>query len=81
MNMRASLSCRATFSIHKLSAGDRSTGAGINYLYCSSGTDISTIPLAPASEFQKKGLLGKYILVCTCPNGHANFLSSLHIFI
>ena len=33
------------------------------------GTDISTYPLPQASEFLKKGILGKYILVCTCPNG------------
>ena len=37
------------------------------------GTDISTRPLAPASEFLKKGLSGKYILVFTCPNGQADF--------
>ena len=30
------------------------------------GFDISTSPLAPASEFLKKGLSGKYILVFTC---------------
>ena len=28
-----------------------------------------TSPLAPASEFWKKGLSGKYILVFTCPYG------------
>ena len=38
-----------------------------------SGTDISTSPLAPASEFLKKGLSDKYILVFTCQNGHADF--------
>ena len=32
------------------------------------GTNISTSPLAPASDFLKKGLSGKYILVFTCPN-------------
>ena len=40
------------------------------------GTDISTSPLAPASEFLKKGLSGKYILVFTCPNGKADFLKT-----
>ena len=44
------------------------------------GTDISTSPLAPASEFLKKGLSGKYILVLTCPNGQADFTSIKHIF-
>ena len=34
--------------------------------------------LAPASEFLKKGCLGKYFLVCTCPNGQADFLSTTH---
>ena len=43
-------------------------------------SDIGTRPLAPTSEFLKKGLLIKYILVCTCLNGQADFLSSLHIF-
>ena len=43
------------------------------------GTDISTSPLAPASEFLKKGLSGKCILVSTCPNGQADFLSAKHI--
>ena len=38
----------------------------------SSGTDISTGPLTPASEFLKKGLSGKYILVFPCPNGQAD---------
>ena len=33
------------------------------------GTDISTSQLALASEFLKKGLSGKYILVFTCLNG------------
>ena len=42
------------------------------------GIDISTSPLGPASEFMKKGLSGKYILVFTCPNGQAGFLSSVH---
>ena len=37
------------------------------------GTDISTSPLAPASEFLKKGLSGKYMLVFTCPNRQADF--------
>ena len=32
------------------------------------GTDIRTSPLASASEFLKKGLSGKYVLVFTCPN-------------
>ena len=35
--------------------------------------------LAPASEFLKKGLSGKYILVCTCPNGQAG-LWAIYIF-
>ena len=46
-----------------------------------SGTDISTSTLAPASEFLKKGLLGKYILVFTCPNGQADFLNTKHSFL
>ena len=45
------------------------------------GSDISTSQLAPASEFLKKWLSGKYILVSTCPNGPADFLSSPHIFV
>ena len=45
-----------------------------------SGTDISTSPLAAASEFLKKGLSGKYVLVFTCPNGQADFLNIKHIF-
>ena len=35
--------------------------------------------LAPASEFLKKGLLGKCILVFTCLNGQADFLNNIHI--
>ena len=35
--------------------------------------------LAPASEFLKKGLSGKYILVFTCLNGQADFLNNKHI--
>ena len=42
-----------------------------------SGFDISTRPLAPASEFLKKGISGKYTLVCTCPKGQADFLSTI----
>ena len=57
---------------------------GINRLIhlclCCPGFDISTSPLAPTSEFLKKGLSGKYILVFTCPNGQADFLSTLHFF-
>ena len=45
-----------------------------------SGTDISTSLLAPASEFLKKGLSGKYILVFTCLNGQDDFLNTKHIF-
>ena len=45
------------------------------------GSDISTSPLAPVSEFLKKWLLGKYILVSTCPNGQVDFLSSPHIYV
>ena len=44
------------------------------------GYDISTCPLAPASEILKKGLSGKYILVFTCPHGQADFLSTTHFF-
>ena len=44
-----------------------------------SGTDISTSPLAPASKFLKKGLSGKYILVFTCPNGQADSLNTKNI--
>ena len=44
----------------------------------STGFNISTSPLAPASEFLKKRLSGKYILVFTCPNGQADFLSTTH---
>ena len=43
------------------------------------GTDISTSPLAPASEFKKKGFSGKYILVFTYPNGQADVLIHKHI--
>ena len=32
----------------------------------------------PASEFLKKGLSGKYILVWTCPDGQADFLIITH---
>ena len=32
-------------------------------------TDIRTCPFALASEFLKKRLWGKHILVYTCPNG------------
>ena len=42
------------------------------------GLDIRTSPLAPASEFLKKGLSDKYILVCTCLNGQVDFLSTTH---
>ena len=52
----------------------------VQHLECESGTDISTSPLAPASEFLKKGLSGKYILVLTCPNGQADFSNINHIF-
>ena len=45
------------------------------------GFDIRTCPLAPASEFLKKWLSGKYILVSTCLDGQADFLNSSHIFI
>ena len=45
-----------------------------------SGFNISTSPLASADEFLKKVLLGKYILVCTCPNGQADFLSTIHFY-
>ena len=38
-------------------------------IYSNTGTDISTSPLAPASEYLKKEPSGKHILVCTCPNG------------
>ena len=41
-----------------------------------SGIDISTCPLAPVSEFLKKGLLGKYILVFTYPIGQDDFLKT-----
>ena len=44
------------------------------------GFDISTSRLARASEFLKKGLSGKYILVFTCPNRQADFLSTTHFF-
>ena len=44
------------------------------------GTDISTSPLAPASGFLKKGLSGKYISVFTCPNRQADFLNTTHFF-
>ena len=42
---------------------------------------ISTCLLAPASEFLKKGLLGKYILVCSCQNRQADFLNTTHFYI
>ena len=44
-----------------------------------SGTNISTSPFAPASEFLKNGLSGKYILVYTCLNSQADFLNTQHI--
>ena len=47
--------------------------------YSYAGTDISTSPLAPTSEFLKQGLPGKYILVLTCPNGQADFSNIKHI--
>ena len=43
------------------------------------GTDISTSPLAPVSDFLKIVLLGKYIIVFTCPNGQAGILNTKHI--
>ena len=43
------------------------------------GFNISTSPLAPASDFWKKGLSGKYILVFTFPNGQADFLSTTYL--
>ena len=49
-------------------------------MFISAGTDISTSPLAPASEFLEKGLLGKYIIFFTCPNWQADFLNTKHIF-
>ena len=45
------------------------------------GFDISTSLHVPASESLKKELSGKYILVLTCPNGQADFLSTTHFFI
>ena len=36
-------------------------------------------PLALASDFFQKGLLGKYIFVFTCPNRQADFLNTIHI--
>ena len=48
--------------------------------YVCTGTDISTSPLAPASEFLKKVLSVKYTLVFTCPNEQADFLNTKHIF-
>ena len=45
-----------------------------------SGTDISTSLLALASEFLKKGVSGKYILVFTRPNGQADLPNTNHIF-
>ena len=41
----------------------------------------NTCPLAPTSEFLKKGLSGKYNLVCTCPNTLTYFQSCPYIFI
>ena len=46
-----------------------------------SGTNISTSPLAAASEFVIKWLSGKYILVSTCLNRQADFLTSPYIFV
>ena len=46
-----------------------------------SGTDISTSPLAPASDFLKKGLSGKSNLVFTCPNGQVDFLNIKHNYL
>ena len=46
------------------------------YSQVSTGFNISTSPLARASEFLKKWLSGKYNLIFTCPNGLADFLST-----
>ena len=43
------------------------------------GINISACSFALASEFLKKGLSGKYILVFTGPNGQADFLNIKHI--
>ena len=51
------------------------------YFHRFSGNDISTRPLAPASEFLKIWPSGKYILVFTCPNGQADFLNIKNIFL
>ena len=45
------------------------------------GTDTSTSPFAPASDFLEKGLSGKYILVFTCPNRQADFLNTIHMYV
>ena len=44
--------------------------------------DVSCLDhmVAPASEFLKKGVLGKYILVFICPNGQADFQKTKDIF-
>ena len=48
----------------------------VHLMIAYSGFNISTSLLAPASEFLKKWILGKYIFVSTCPNGQADFLST-----
>ena len=45
------------------------------------GIDKSTCLLAPASDFLKKGFLGKYIYDFNCPSGQADSLNTIHIFI
>ena len=45
------------------------------------GTDITTSPLAPPSEFLKKRLSGKRILVFTCLYEQADFLNAKHILL
>ena len=52
----------------------------LGYVIFLAGIKISTCLLAQASEFLKKGLSGKYILVFTCLNGQADFLNIKHIF-
>ena len=46
-----------------------------------SGFDISTSPLAPASEFWEKRAFGQVHFSLHLPNGQANFLTTAHFLI
>ena len=48
-------------------------------IMCASGTDISIDRLPRQVNFLKKGLSGKYILVCTCHDGQAVFWARAYL--